>query len=235
MLLVAWARWNAERDWSYTDFKRASDDLNMAPQDFAVPDDDASILVAVRTSQSPPEQFGGRIVTASGLVLAARFPDGAPFADGEAVMLLSGNLGDRKVARAQWIRTQGDVAVFRLKAPFKPFDARKDGRIPAELRAEVRSVVGGSRQSGLILDVSNGGLAVAVSSRPGGKAIQVVVGANGYSATLPCEMMGATTQDEYTILHLRFDALSLSQQAFVRQMVQAALIAITPDAQRLAS
>jgi hypothetical protein len=196
--------------------------------------DDASVVVAVRVGQVPPQQCGGVIVTSHALVLAARFPEGAPFADGESVLLLQGALGERQVARANWMRTQDDIAVFRLKAPFKPFDARKDGRIPAEFRAEVRSVIGGSRQSGLILDVSHGGLAVAVGARPGGKAIQVVVGANGYSATLPCEMMGTTQQDEYTILHLRFDSLSLSQQAFVRQMVQAAIVAITPDAQRLA-
>lgn len=219
----------------YRSWRPAPMMLTMTAQGSAPAPDDASAVVAVRVSHAPPQQCPGVIVTSHALVLAARFPEGAPFADGESVLLLEGVLGERKVARANWVRTQGDVAVFRLKEPFKPFDARKDGRIPAELRAEVRSVIGGSRQSGLILDVSNGGLAVAVSARPGGKAIQVVVGANGYSATLPCEMMGASQQDEYTILHLRFDGLSLSQQAFVRQMVQAAMVAITPDAQRLAS
>ena len=91
-----------------------------------------------------------------------------------------------------------------------------------EIDAEVRSVLGTSRQRGAVLDVSTGGMAVAVEARPGGRAVEVHIAANGYAASLPCETVGVTQQEESAILHLRFDALSAPQQAFVRQLIASA-------------
>jgi hypothetical protein len=85
------------------------------------------------------------------------------------------------------------------------------------------------------MDVSMGGMAVTVETRPGGKALQVVLTANGYSATLPCETVGASESDDVTLLHLRFEELTASQRAFVRQLVASARSAIESAEQRLAS
>jgi hypothetical protein len=183
----------------------------------------------------PPVQSSGTVVTLNAQAVAARFADGATFSAGKPVLLITGVLGSRQVARGTWAGTRDGISVFKLVSAFRPFDARKDGRVPLQIRGEVRSVLGGSRQPCNIMDVSMGGMAVTVETRPGGKALQVVLTANGYSATLPCETVGASESDDETLLHLRFEELTASQRAFVRQLVASARSAIEGADQRLAS
>jgi hypothetical protein len=192
-------------------------------------------IIVVEMGAVPPVQSSGTVVTVNSQAVAVRFPDGITFSPGKALLLITGVIGSRHVARGTWAGTRDGVSVFKLASAFRPFDARKDGRVPLQIRGEVRSVLGGSRQPCTILDVSAGGMAVTVASRPGGKSLQVVLTANGYSATLPCETVGASETDDETLLHLRFEELTASQRAFVRQLVASARTAIDGAEERLAS
>jgi hypothetical protein len=84
----------------------------------------------------------------------------------------------------------------------------------------VRSVLGSSRQEGRLIDVSFGGAAVALDSRPGGSQVEVGLWADGYGARLLCDVVSSNTGPSgETLLHLRFREPSAPQQAFIRQLV----------------
>jgi hypothetical protein len=204
------------------------------PTDEADPMVPGAEIVAVRISAHPPEQFSGTIVAARESAIAARFP-GASFQPGETVVLFCGRLGARLMARGVWLRSQGDASAFQLTGAFQPFDARKVQRVPSDFSAEVRSVIGTSRQPGTVVDVSTGGLAVAVATKPGGRAVVVYITANGFSAALPCETVGTSPREDCVILNLRFEELTPARQAFVRLLVSAASAALVPYLQRAAS
>jgi hypothetical protein len=199
------------------------DDLDMAEVSAV------NSLVVVRVALKPPVQIAGVVVTARPMALAARLDSAAEFGPEEPLLLLTGGVGSRQVARARFGGSQNGVTAFRLKSQFRSFDARSSTRVPMEIDAEVRSVLGSSRQRGVVLDVSPGGMAVAVATRPGGRAVEVLLAANGYAASLPCETVGVTQQEESAILHLRFEALSAPQQAFVRQLIASATRALGID------
>lgn len=205
------------------------------PTDAADPKAQSTELVAVRISASPPVQVAGTVVTARPLAIAARFPGGTSFEPGETLLLICGSLGARLMTRGVWVRSQGDVSAFQLTGAFQPFDARKTQRVPTDLAAEVRSVIGNSRQRGTVMDVSTDGMAVAVPAKPGGRSLEIVVTAGGFSAALPCETVGVTPQEDYVILHLHFGELAPSRQAFVRQLVTAARVALDPYLDQAAS
>ena len=117
---------------------------------------------------------------------------------------------------------------FQLLAEWRTVDARDAERYPVALKAEVRSVLGTSRQTGSLVDISATGAAVVVAARPGGRQLEVSLSAGGYAATLPCELVSVREHDESVTLSLSFEGLLPAQQAFVRQVIavaQAARIA----------
>jgi hypothetical protein len=141
-------------------------------------------------------------------------------------MLILGVPGSRTFAICSFVAAKTDVAAFRINTHWRPLDLRKDRRFQTDLQAEVRSVLGTSRQPGRLVDVSLGGLAVAVESRPGGSQLDVNLWNGGYSALVPCELVRATPNEKgQTVLHLRFRDLTPPQQAFVRQFVASLMTA----------
>ena len=110
-------------------------------------------------------------------------------------------------------------AVFSLEHLFRPFDLRGQPRYPVLARAEVRPTIGPTRHPAMVLDISSGGLAVEVPHRPSGSSVEVLMRCFGYSATLPCTIVGSTDYEARSVLHLRFAELSLTQQAFVRNVI----------------
>lgn len=123
------------------------------------------------------------------------------------------------MAHATFTARKDNVAAFRMTSNWKQIDLRKDHRFDLDLVAEVRSVLGNSRQVGRLVDISVSGAAVAVDSRPGGSQIEVGMRVNGYSARLLCDVISSTGSDDHTVLHLRFRDMTPPQLAFVRQLV----------------
>ncbi|GMV85943.1 MAG: hypothetical protein AMXMBFR80_17980 [Dehalococcoidia bacterium] len=177
-------------------------------------------ITIVRRS-SPPEQWTAAVVVAREDSIAARVSDPPPAwqPDGD-YMIIQGSPGGRTFAICSFVAAKNGVAAFRLATHWRPLDLRKDRRYPADLQVEVRSVLGTSRQPGRLVDISMGGLAVTVETRPGGSQLEVSLWNGGYSASVPCELVRPTeAPNGHTVLHLRFRELTPSRQAFIRQFI----------------
>ncbi len=177
-------------------------------------------ITIVRRS-SPPEQWTATVVVAREDSLAARVSGPPPaWQPGGEYMVIQGAQGARTFAMCSFVASRNEVAAFRLTTHWRPLDLRKDRRYPVDLQVEVRSVLGTSRQPGRLLDISMGGLAVAVESRPGGSQLEVSLWNGGYAASVPCELVRPTpAPDGRTVLHLRFRELTPPQHAFIRQFI----------------
>ncbi len=177
--------------------------------------------VTIVRRSSPPEQWTATVVVAREESIAARVTDPpAAWQPDTDYMVIQGSQGARTFAICSFVAAKNDVAAFRLTTHWRPLDLRKDRRYPADLQVEVRSVLGTSRQPGRLVDISMGGLAVAVETRPGGSQLEVSLWNRGYSASVPCELVRATpAANGHTVLHLRFRELTPPQQAFVRQFI----------------
>lgn len=177
-----------------------------------------SVLVVLHAAR--PIQCQAVLIAARENSIAVRV-DGAPesWARGTAVSVIHGPRGQRYSAAAALVARTGDVLAFKLTTPWRPLDGRRAPRFETDLKAEVRSVLGNSRQEGRLIDISLGGGALLVPARPGGSQVELGLWTNGYGAHLLCEVVGATPHDEETLLHLRFKDLSPPQNAFIRQLI----------------
>lgn len=176
------------------------------------------VVVVLRSPQ--PIQWQGEIVALRHASLAVRVTK-APGAWNSMLsyVVICGSPGSRFTAEANFVARNGEVAAFKLTSRWKPLDLRRDPRFATDLRAEVRSVLGNSRQDGRIIDISLGGAAVAVETRPGGSQLEVGIAADGYAARILCDVLSSSQAGAETILHLRFRDLTPAQQAFIRQFV----------------
>ncbi len=179
----------------------------------------AGALVLLVQRSTPPSQFQGTALTAMGNVVAVKLS--APWsgaADAE-VAIITGEPGARMLANGRLAQARGNVASFELVTEWQALDLRTTTRYPTELGAEVRSVLGQSRQPGTIVDLSYGGIGVMVRSKPGGREVAVAMSAGAFSATLPCRIVHTAPRDGGILLHLEFMELTGGQRAFVRNVV----------------
>lgn len=176
-------------------------------------------VVVVRVGETPPPQYRGEIVNLRSNGLAVRLAVAAPFVPGEAVLVIVVASAPRLAVRARFAAAQGNLCALQTEGEWRSLEARRHTRHPLEIEAEVRSVLGTSRQPGSIVNISPGGASVAVTRRPGGRQIELGVAIAGYSATLPGEVVGVTETEGSITLHLRFGELSPAQQAFLRHVI----------------
>ena len=176
------------------------------------------VVVVLRSPQ--PVQWQGEIVALRDASMAVRVVNAPP--SWEPMLpytVICGTPGSRLTAGAAFVARNGDVAAFKLTARWKPLDLRRDHRFATELQAEVRSVLGNSRQQGRIIDISLGGAAVVLDAKPGGSQVEVGIAAQGYAARLLCDIISSAQAGEETVIHLRFRDLTPTQLAFIRQLV----------------
>jgi hypothetical protein len=183
-----------------------------------MPEPGMPVVVVLRSAD--PKQWTGEVVALRDSSLAIRMPAAVdswnaalPF------MVICGEPGGRFSAPARFVARKDAVAAFKLLARWKALDLRRSPRFTTDFKAEVRSVLGTSRQSGRVVDISAGGAAVAVDQRPGGNQIEVGITANGYSARIVCDVLHTSEVGTETILHVRFHEMSAPHQAFIRQLV----------------
>ena len=182
---------------------------------------------------SPPVQWQGVVVALKDTSLAIRLHEPPASWDAEQqYLVISGIPGSRVSAHTRFVATNGAAVAFRLTSRWKQLDLRSSPRFATDLKAEVRSVLGSSRQPGRVVDISLGGAAVAVDARPGGSQIELGIAANGYSARLVCDVLNISQAGAETVLHVRFHEMSAPHQAFVRQLVASLVDA---EARRAAS
>lgn len=182
---------------------------------------------------APPVQWQGVVVALKETSLAIRLNEPRDAWDAEQqYLVICGSPGSRVSAPARFVASNGAAAAFRLTGGWKQLDLRSSPRFSTDLKAEVRSVLGSSRQPGRVVDISLGGAAVAVDVRPGGSQIELGIAANGYSARLVCDVLNTSQSGDETVLHVRFHEMSAPHQAFVRQLVASLVDA---EARRAAS
>lgn len=176
-------------------------------------------IVVVQRS-APPRQWQAETIVCRDATLSVRV-QGSPGTWDPFLQysIIWGATGSRVACQATFMARKDDVAAFRLTSAWRLIDLRRAARFELALSAEVRSVLGSSRQPGRLVDISATGAAVEVATRPGGSQVEIGLRVNGYSARLLCEVVRARPADDQTILHLRFRDLTPPQQAFVRQVV----------------
>ena len=184
----------------------------------ALPEPGTPVVVVLRSPE--PVQWQGVLVALRDASLAIRVTN--PPAAWNSMLpysVICGVPGSRFMAPANFVAHNGSVAAFKITTRWKPLDLRKAPRFSTDLSCEVRSVLGSSRQTGRIIDISAGGAAVALDAKPGGSQVEIGIWANGYGAHMLCDVVGSSVVGEDTILRLRFAEMSAPQAAFVRQLV----------------
>lgn len=168
----------------------------------------------------PPGQWAADIVAVRDDSVALRLSETVTNWDPAAVyLLIVGQSGSRRVAPAAYFAHKNTAVAFKLRGPWRALDLRKDKRFQTDMALEVRSVLGSSRQTGRLVDISMGGLAIAVDTRPGGNQVEARLWSGGYSAQVICDIVRTTQSGASTILHLRYHELTPPQAAFIRQLI----------------
>ncbi|MBK8561274.1 PilZ domain-containing protein [Candidatus Amarobacter glycogenicus] len=176
------------------------------------------VVVVLRTPR--PVQWQGEVVAVRETSLAVSVKNAPESWDPNGpYVVICGTPGSRLTAQAHLVARNGEVTAFKVLGNWKPLDLRRDQRFATDLRVEVRSVLGSSRQQGRLIDVSLGGAAAVVESRPGGSQVEIGIAAQGYSARLLCDLVGSSQVGDETVIHLRFKDLTPPHQAFVRNLV----------------
>ena len=184
----------------------------------ALPEPGMPVVIVLRAPE--PVQWQGELVALRDASLAIRV--NAPPAQWNSMLpyaVICGVPGSRFSAPAVFVANNSSVAAFRMTAKWKPLDLRRAPRFSTDLKCEVRSVLGNSRQMGRVIDISTGGAAVALDTKPGGSQVEVGVWANGYSAHILCDVVGSSEVGSETVLRLRFKDMTPPQAAFIRQLV----------------
>jgi hypothetical protein len=171
----------------------------------------ALIRVSDRSALPP-----GRL-TANGTIAVDRAKD-SRLGGGE--LLAVGELDGRKVvANAVFARSSAGADIYRIAGEWRLAERRMHRRTTVALRAEVHSVLGGSRQHGTVVDLSSDGAAVEVAQRPGGRRVDLLVDGAEFSASLPAHVIDVEKREDSVLLHVEFGQLSHAQQVFVRQLL----------------
>ncbi|WP_322796489.1 PilZ domain-containing protein [Tepidiforma sp.] len=176
--------------------------------------------VTVVRRGDPPAQWAGEIAAIREGGVAVRVVDGpAEWDAGARYSVVALAEGAKLVLAAAYLARNERAVAFRALGPWQRLEQRRHPRYPVDLRAEVRSVLGNSRQGGRVVDISLGGMAVRVPARPGGRQVRVGVTAGVYSSELLCTMVGTEEQADGVLLRLAFAELLPTQRAFVRQLI----------------
>lgn len=177
------------------------------------------VTVVLRSAQ--PAQWPGEVAAVREGGVAVRIAGAMPEWDPRGTYVLVALDGSTRVSQPAAYMGHSERAVaFRALGPWQPVDRRAHPRFAANYRAEVRSVLGNSRQDGRLVDISMGGMAVRVGSRPGGRQVQVRVWAGPFSSELLCMVVGAEEDESGVVLRLQYTDLLPAQRAFVRQVVE---------------
>lgn len=179
---------------------------------------DEPIAVILRSDGGSRTWKGTTAGCSSNAVAAVLESPGFPAGDGQ-VLVVAGVRGSRRFAPAAFVRVHGGAHIFRLLGEWRPFDVRASKRFRVDLPAQVTALLGGARHEGRVMDVSAGGMAVAVQTSPVGRDLEVALVFDGYGAHLPCRLVGAELWRSGQLLHLQFAALTIAQQAFIRNLL----------------
>jgi len=189
--------------WSFTDDQDMSDEMK-GPVVPVRPGCAVSIILRGDEKVTAGE---GRLGVSRGFGIEVELRAAGYLKPQAEVILAAGEPGKRAVALARFKQMRGNTAVFVRQSPWRPVDARNFARYPVRIRARVQGQDGGEVEA-VTLDVSLGGIAVAV---PGPvNADEVVVSVGKSAVQLPCKVVGKqeSKTGDAAIVHLAFGELS---------------------------
>ena len=141
--------------------------------------------------------------------------DGFPFGVDDSLVVAAGRLGTREWAFARLKGLHGAEATLKTLSPWLPINRRESERYAVDLPALVSTRIGD--QHGRLLDVSVGGVALAV---PAAVAIGVSAVVIGNAPALPVRVLAVDRNDDGVVLHAQFGTLNIAGHEFVARLVR---------------
>jgi hypothetical protein len=160
----------------------------------------------------------GTLGASRGFVIELEVEGSWPLNGGEDVILASGPTGSRVAALGRYWRRQGNTAFFKRMSPWRPVDTRAFTRFAVQLRAHIRDDSGANSWTGSTIDVSLGGLSVAVSGTIGSEIVEVALGAAS-APVIPCRIVSTDETGDGVILHLAFTNTGAREYEFIQSLV----------------
>jgi hypothetical protein len=155
-------------------------------------------VVVVHYSRTPVVQSPGTLVVNSNRVLV-RLSRLRQFEPQEPVLLITGQAGDRRAARAVIEGCDHETASLRIDGAWRPFDQRQSRRYDCTVTARILTLSGlwGSRAS--VVNISRGGLGLTCRDVPPVPAVMVVLGEDD-RLSLPCRVTTKRPTEDRTFL-----------------------------------
>jgi hypothetical protein len=156
-------------------------------------------------------------VLAGGLV-GLRLAGSPAYTEGEQVELSSLEDEFRWSVEARFVRQEREVAFFEPASGWYREERRATPRYPTRLAVTIVAPGEAYLARGTALDMSEGGMKVAVPEEPAGKNLRILMPeADGVS--LPCHVVGISYGDTGVELHLAYMELTDDNWRFVRRRV----------------
>jgi hypothetical protein len=166
--------------------------------------------VEVLANRRSPERHVGVVIAASQAALAVGFEQAVSWILGEDVYLLTQTTSGRLVSVGEFERNTGDVAIFRVLAPWTVYNRRLHRRYAANARITLQAD-DGAETDGQIVDVSLNGARVSVDSVPDSPAVSLRLAIGGAWSDFPCVVRGTIIEGDEVFVRLRFRTLSVQQ------------------------
>jgi hypothetical protein len=162
----------------------------------------------------------GSLVHVSGPALVVDFEnDQSDWLPGEGVVLIAGNGTGRLAVAADFFESDDQGWAFRVLGPWRILDRRFTPRFPTELRAEIIDPAGDTVHFGRVLDLSTGGMRVAVAESPESDDVTVELLLFARRAALPCKIVWSRGLEDGAELHLQFRDLNPEQRSLINGCV----------------
>ena len=174
--------------------------------------------IEILANRRSPGRHEGLVIAASQSAVAVGFEHAIPWVSGEDVYLLTQTTAGRLVSVGEFERNTGDVAIFRVLAPWTAYNRRLHRRYATHARATLRAE-DRSETEGHVVDISLNGARVSVDSVPESPAVSLRLWIGGESTELPCLVRGAIIEGDDVFVRLRFRTLSVDQVEMLQRFL----------------
>ena len=212
------ARYSASADNQY---------MNEANSDAPLIPEAGDATTVMQRGVGSPLSWEGSFDRQRGFQIAVNGSDVCPFELEEDVLLASGRIGSRLASLARFKGLHGGRAIFTKLSPWRPVDTRANPRYRTQMSAQVRD--DSVDLPAVVLDVSLGGAALAMTAVPQGLMFEVKIGTRPDAPFLPCRLVSRSEQGEAEVLHVRFGTMTVQSHASVAQLVGELCAALEPS------
>jgi len=181
-------------------------------------------IVIVQSTASPPRQHPGLCADQRGDLIAATLEVDvfrpASFRESEPVIIVRHSDEGRYAAPARYVKMDMAGGWFRLMTTeWRLIEERQAPRVAAQAACELVGGTDGAREAATILDISEGGARVSVSSHVNDARLELHLNEGPEPVALPCVLLARKTSGEQTELRVRFAKLTDVQERAVRKLI----------------